>query len=127
MESNVESEISAGGFLHSCMAPRPPFNDGSNPSDIDVVVDDGMFPPPLLSLLVSRLELRHLFQEQRETFAFHMVEDMLHGPFVGFLIRKSDSEMLNRYRATPSQLPNTNQRLSEACSLCCIRVRRVTR
>lgn len=64
MESNVESKISAGGFLHSCMAPRPPFNDGSNPSDIDVVVDDGMFFPPL-SLLVSRLELRHLFQEQR--------------------------------------------------------------
>lgn len=125
MESNVESKISAGGFLHSCMAPRPPFNDGSNPSDIDVVVDDGMFFPPSLSLSIA-IGIAALVSGAK-TFAFHMVEDMLHGPFVGFLIRKSDSEMLNRYRATPSQLPNTNQRLSEACSLCCIRVRRVTR
>ena len=85
--SNVDSEISAEGFLDSCMAPRPPFNDGSNPIDIDVVVDDGTWPP--LPLLVSRLELRHSFQEQRETFAFHMVEEMLHGPFVGLPIRKS--------------------------------------
>ena len=88
IKSNVDSEISAGGFLHSCMAPRPPFNDGSNPSDIDVVGDDGTWPPPPV-LLVSRLELRHSFQEQRETFAFHMVEDMFHSPFVGLPIRIS--------------------------------------
>jgi len=32
--------VSARGFLESGMAPRPSFNDGSNPSDIGVVVDD---------------------------------------------------------------------------------------
>lgn len=37
--------VPARGFLESGMAPRPSFNDGSNPADIAVVVEDGIERP----------------------------------------------------------------------------------
>ena len=41
MKRSPNGFIPARGFLQSGMAPRPSFNDGSNPDDIVVVVDDG--------------------------------------------------------------------------------------
>lgn len=41
MKYGQDGLVPARGFLESGMAPRPSFNDGSNPSNIDVVVDDG--------------------------------------------------------------------------------------
>ena len=41
MKRSPDGFIPARGFLDSCMAPRPSFNDLSNPADIDVVADDG--------------------------------------------------------------------------------------
>lgn len=41
MKRSPNGFVPARGFLHSGMAPRPSFNDGSNPDDMFVVVDDG--------------------------------------------------------------------------------------
>ena len=45
MKRSPDGFIPARGFLKSCMAPRPSFNDLSNPADINVVMDDGMSQP----------------------------------------------------------------------------------
>lgn len=41
MKRSANGFVPARGFLESGMAPRPSFNDGSNPSDIEVMIDDG--------------------------------------------------------------------------------------
>lgn len=41
MKKSPDGLIPARGFLESGMAPRPSFNDLSNPDDIVVVNDDG--------------------------------------------------------------------------------------
>ena len=41
MKRSPNGFVPARGFLESGMAPRPSFNDGSNPDDIVVVIDDG--------------------------------------------------------------------------------------
>ncbi len=41
MKRSPNGFVPARGFLDSGMAPRPSFNDSSNPDDIAVVVDDG--------------------------------------------------------------------------------------
>ena len=50
--------LPARGFLESCLAPRPSFNDGSEPSDIPVVVEDDVVEKPHRSLRtpISRYE-----------------------------------------------------------------------
>ncbi len=40
MKRSANGFVPAQGFLESGMAPRPSFNDGSNPSDITVMIDD---------------------------------------------------------------------------------------
>ncbi len=40
MKRSANGFVPARGFLESGMAPRPSFNDGSNPSDIKVMIDD---------------------------------------------------------------------------------------
>lgn len=40
MRRSVNGFVPAQGFLETCMAPQHPFNDGSSPSDINVVIDD---------------------------------------------------------------------------------------
>ena len=42
MKKSPNGFVPARGFLESGMAPRPSFNDSSNPDDIDVVDDDGI-------------------------------------------------------------------------------------
>ena len=41
MKQSDDGLIPSRGFLKSGMAPRPSFNDGSNPADVDLVLDDG--------------------------------------------------------------------------------------
>ena len=41
MKQSPNGFVPARGFLESGMAPRPSFNDGSDPCDLVVVVDDG--------------------------------------------------------------------------------------
>lgn len=41
MKQSPNGFVPARGFLESGMAPRPSFNDGSDPGDLVVVVDDG--------------------------------------------------------------------------------------
>lgn len=45
MKRSPNGFVPARGFLQSCMAPRPSFNDCSNPDDIVVVTDDGTEVP----------------------------------------------------------------------------------
>ena len=45
MKRSANGFIPARGFLESCMAPRPSFNDCSHPSDIEVITDDGTSHP----------------------------------------------------------------------------------
>ena len=45
MKRSPDGYIPARGFLESCMAPRPSFNDLSNPADITVIMDDGASRP----------------------------------------------------------------------------------
>ena len=40
MKRSASGFVPARGFLESGMAPRPSFNDGSNPSDVNVMIDD---------------------------------------------------------------------------------------
>ena len=40
MRRGVNGFVPAQGFLETCMAPQHPFNDGSSPSDINVIIDD---------------------------------------------------------------------------------------
>ena len=46
MRRSINGFVPAQGFLETCMAPQHPFNDGSSPSDINVVIyDDGTEQP----------------------------------------------------------------------------------
>lgn len=45
MKYSEHGLVPARGFLESGMAPRPSFNDGSNPNDIGVLVDDNREKP----------------------------------------------------------------------------------
>ena len=45
MKKSPNGLVPARGFLESGMAPRPSFNDSSNPDDIVVVNDDGSEVP----------------------------------------------------------------------------------
>ena len=45
MKRSPDGFIPARGFLESCMAPRPSFNDGSNPGDIEVMNDNDQLEP----------------------------------------------------------------------------------
>ena len=45
MKRSPNGFVPARGFLESCLAPRPSFNDLSNPADIDVVIDNGTSQP----------------------------------------------------------------------------------
>jgi len=49
MQKSPDGLIPARGFLETCMAPRPEFNDGEAHEDIDVKVDD-QAPQKLRSL-----------------------------------------------------------------------------
>lgn len=45
MKPSPNGLVPARGFLQSGLEPRPSFNDGSNPGDLDVVIDDATVKP----------------------------------------------------------------------------------
>ena len=45
MKQSPDGLIPSRGFLEAGMEPRPSFNDGSKPNDINVVTDDGFDKP----------------------------------------------------------------------------------
>ncbi|KAI4211875.1 MAG: hypothetical protein LQ351_005366 [Letrouitia transgressa] len=45
MERSPDGYVPARGFLNSCLAPRPSFNDGTGSRDVDVMVDESRTAP----------------------------------------------------------------------------------